>query len=167
MEERAERQRGRDRLVDAERRLKRIANEHQKHVDGHGGTYGECNDCGWQWPCPTYQWATATVTDVNCTWDLTDCEFEHDHFAAHPGTDTRDDGSALLAAVERRRQDPEFMARIRASIAEHKPILDRLADDEAACCCDRTTARLIVCPVHPERSPLRPDTRDDGEAGRG
>lgn len=24
------------------------------------------------------------------------------------------------------------------------------------CCCDRTTARLVVCPVHPEATPLPP-----------
>jgi len=37
---------------------------------------------------------------------------------------------AWLAAIEARRADPEFMASIQASIARHKPILDRLAEDD-------------------------------------
>ena len=38
-------------------RLDRIAYMHRKNVDEHGGTTGECTECGWQWPCPTYDWA--------------------------------------------------------------------------------------------------------------
>lgn len=49
----------------------RIADAHHKHVDGHGGTWGECNECGNGWPCPTYVWAT-TDRDPLATWDPAD-----------------------------------------------------------------------------------------------
>lgn len=49
----------------------RIAEAHHKHVDAHGGTWGECNECGHSWPCPTYAWAT-TDRDVNACWDPAD-----------------------------------------------------------------------------------------------
>jgi hypothetical protein len=49
----------------------RIAEAHHKHVDAHGGTYGECNECGNAWPCPTYVWAT-TDRDPLSTWDPAD-----------------------------------------------------------------------------------------------
>lgn len=51
----------------------RIAEAHHKHVDGHGGTWGECNECGNGWPCPTYVWAT-TGRDPLATWDPADDE---------------------------------------------------------------------------------------------
>ena len=60
-------------------RLQKIASMHVKYVDDHGGTDGFCNDCHWLWPCPTYRWATEEYVDVNCTWDLRDCGFDHDH----------------------------------------------------------------------------------------
>lgn len=49
----------------------RIAEAHHKHVDAHGGTYGECNECSNAWPCPTYVWAT-TERDPLATWDPAD-----------------------------------------------------------------------------------------------
>lgn len=39
-------------------RLARIAEAHHKNVDSHSGTFGECDECSWTWPCPTYIWAT-------------------------------------------------------------------------------------------------------------
>jgi hypothetical protein len=65
----------------AEDRLARIAETHSKQIDAHGGTWGDCNECGWTWPCPTYRWATAAdgTVSILCTWDLTECEFDHDH----------------------------------------------------------------------------------------
>lgn len=52
-------------------RLARIAEAHHKHVDQHGGTYGECNECNQSWPCPTYDWAT-TERHHLATWDPRD-----------------------------------------------------------------------------------------------
>lgn len=51
----------------------RIAEAHSKHVDEHGGTTGACNECNWNWPCPTYVWAT-TDRDPNGPWDPADDE---------------------------------------------------------------------------------------------
>lgn len=68
-------------------RLAKIAEFHCKNVDAAGGTDGDCNECGWLWPCPTHQWATAEHDSVSvlCTWALRDCEFEeHDHSTASP-----------------------------------------------------------------------------------
>lgn len=53
--------------------LARIAEAHAKYVDAHGGTWGECNECGAGWPCPTYVWAT-TDRDPLSTWDPADDE---------------------------------------------------------------------------------------------
>jgi len=53
------------------RRLGRIADAHHKHVDAYGGTWGECAECGEQWPCPTHAWAT-TDRDPLSTWDPAD-----------------------------------------------------------------------------------------------
>lgn len=56
-----------------------------------------------------------------------------------------------------RRNDPEFMRRLRERIEQDRDILDRLADPPssveqravaAGCCCGQISARLIVCPVH-------------------
>lgn len=40
------------------------------------------------------------------------------------------DTDKLVREIEKRRNDKEFMARIRASIERNKPILDRLAEDD-------------------------------------
>lgn len=53
-------------------RLARIAEAHQKCVDEHGGTDGDCNECGWTWPCPTYVWATTPRNPHVDTWDPSD-----------------------------------------------------------------------------------------------
>lgn len=45
-------------------RLERIASAHSKSVDEHGGTWGSCTECSWNWPCPTYHWATARDVDI-------------------------------------------------------------------------------------------------------
>jgi len=55
-------------------RLGRIAAAHKKWVDEHGGTDGTCIECGYNWPCPTYVWATDDSRDVNATWDPSDDE---------------------------------------------------------------------------------------------
>ena len=52
-------------------RLAKIAEAHHKYVDEHGGTDGGCNECGWNWPCPTYIWAT-TEQDTLAPWNPSD-----------------------------------------------------------------------------------------------
>jgi len=54
-------------------RLERIAEAHCKQVDDHGGTTGDCNECGWTWPCPTYVWSTSD-RDSLATWNPADDE---------------------------------------------------------------------------------------------
>jgi hypothetical protein len=54
-------------------RLARIAEAHSKDQAGHGMTSGNCNECNWSHPCPTYVWAT-TVRDLLATWDPADDE---------------------------------------------------------------------------------------------
>ena len=54
-------------------RLLRIAEAHHKNVDNAGGSWGDCNECGWSWPCPTHVWAT-TSRDVLAPWNPTDDE---------------------------------------------------------------------------------------------
>jgi len=54
-------------------RLGRIAAAHSKYVDQHGGTTGECVECGNRWPCPTYAWATEDRGPL-ATWDPADDE---------------------------------------------------------------------------------------------
>lgn len=67
-------------MFDADERLSRIALAHQKAVDDAGGTWGECTECGWVWPCPTYWWATEPhiVDPVLRTWDPKDEEVPDD-----------------------------------------------------------------------------------------
>ena len=66
-----------------EERLDKIAEMHSKQVGAGGTTSGDCNECGWLWPCPTYRWATELV-DVNCAWNLSDCALDHPHDHADP-----------------------------------------------------------------------------------
>lgn len=54
--------------MSTEARLARIAEAHYKYVYPDGGTLGECNECSWYWPCPTWTWA-ATERDPLSTWD--------------------------------------------------------------------------------------------------
>lgn len=70
----------------SEDRLAKIAEMHFQGQVGGGMTTGECHECGWSWPCPTYRWATEQGVGVSCTWDLRDCEFE-DH-AKHEKSST-------------------------------------------------------------------------------
>lgn len=60
-------------ITAAKNALARIAEAHSKHVDERGGTTGACNECNWNWPCPTYVWAT-TDRDPNGPWDPADDE---------------------------------------------------------------------------------------------
>jgi hypothetical protein len=60
-------------LLLIERRMQRIAEAHHKGVDAHGGTWGDCNECGHAWPCPTYAWATSDDRDPSlAAWDPMD-----------------------------------------------------------------------------------------------
>jgi RNA polymerase-binding transcription factor DksA len=52
-------------------RLARIEQAHHKRVDAHGGTFGECAECGERWPCPTFTWATQDRSPLAC-WDPKD-----------------------------------------------------------------------------------------------
>ncbi len=64
-------------------RLEAIARAHSKYVDAHGGTTGECFECGELWPCPTYLWAMDPTIQTICAWDARDCACEgHDHVAS-------------------------------------------------------------------------------------
>jgi len=54
-------------------RLARIAEAHRAYTGGGGLTNGDCNECGYRWPCPTYAWAT-TNRDPLATWDPDDDE---------------------------------------------------------------------------------------------
>lgn len=56
-------------------RLAKIADMHCEMKRG-GMTSGVCNECSWNWPCPTYRWATEDGIDISCTWDLAECAFE-------------------------------------------------------------------------------------------
>jgi hypothetical protein len=61
-------------------RLARIAEAHHKEVDAAGGTFGDCTECWWAWPCPTYAWATTDRDPVADPWDPnddTDTDKEH------------------------------------------------------------------------------------------
>lgn len=55
-------------------RLDKIASMHAKYTDAHGGTYGECTECGYRWPCPTYVWATQERDVALDPWDPADDE---------------------------------------------------------------------------------------------
>lgn len=54
-------------------RLLRIGEAHSKSVDSAGGTWGDCSECGWSWPCPTHVWATQ-ARDVLAPWNPSDDE---------------------------------------------------------------------------------------------
>jgi RNase adaptor protein for sRNA GlmZ degradation len=60
--------------------------------------------------------------------------------------------TAIAEYLTRRKSEVEFRQRLARRIEEDRRILERLAD-ECNCCCDRTTARLVVCPAHPEATP--------------
>jgi hypothetical protein len=49
-------------LIHRAMRTDKIAEMHRKNVDQHGGTWGDCNECGWAWPCPTYEAARSDST---------------------------------------------------------------------------------------------------------
>lgn len=53
-------------------RLDRIAQAHAKEVLEHGLTSGDCTECGWSWPCPTYVWATTDRDSVVDPWNPAD-----------------------------------------------------------------------------------------------
>lgn len=66
---------GQSRIVDTDpgARLSRIAEAHSKNPTAAGMTSGDCNECGWAWPCPTWIWAS-TGRDPLATWDPSDDE---------------------------------------------------------------------------------------------
>lgn len=59
----------------AEGRLARIAEGHEKNQYAGGLTDGECAECGWPHPCPTFIWAT-TERDPLAPWNARDDELE-------------------------------------------------------------------------------------------
>lgn len=62
-------------MATAEGRLSRIAEAHHKEIGIAGTTSGDCNECGWAWPCPTYRWATEPDLDpIFNTWDPNDAK---------------------------------------------------------------------------------------------
>lgn len=54
-------------------RLSRIAEAHSKNLTAGGMTSGDCDECGWSWPCPTYVWAT-TDREYSSVWNPADDE---------------------------------------------------------------------------------------------
>lgn len=56
---------------------------------------------------------------------------------------------AIAEYLTKRKSEVEFRQRLARRIEQDRRILDRLAV-ECQCCCDRTTARLVVCPAHPD-----------------
>jgi hypothetical protein len=87
-------------LLDSpEARLGRIAEAHSKHEGGGGLTSGDCNECGYHWPCPTYTWAT-TDRDPLATWDPADDEEEPHVTACQTGDLTPEAAEALEALTE-------------------------------------------------------------------
>ena len=51
---------------------KRIAEAHSKSKAPGGMTSGDCDECGWSWPCPTYRWASGEGDPTFSTWQLDD-----------------------------------------------------------------------------------------------
>lgn len=64
-------------------RADKIVEMHHKQVDAHGGTTGDCNECGWSWPCPTYEWARA--------------DSDRDPYGGQSAWDRNDDGGRAAA----------------------------------------------------------------------
>ncbi len=63
-------------LIHRAARADKIVGMHQKHVGPGGLTSGDCTECGYAWPCPTYEWAKPDSTRdwvVDC-WDPADDE---------------------------------------------------------------------------------------------
>lgn len=70
--------------VKLQQRLDRIAQAHSKEVVEGGLTSGNCNECNWSHPCPTYTWAT-TDRDSLAVWNPDDdAEAEDDPSENHP-----------------------------------------------------------------------------------
>ena len=57
------------------RKFDRIREAHSKHIDAHGRTSGECNECGLSWPCPTYTWVSTNKDPVMDTWAPSDYRY--------------------------------------------------------------------------------------------
>jgi hypothetical protein len=53
-------------------RLAKIAEAHSKDVGPGGLTSGDCAECSWSWPCPTYVWATSDRDPVIDCWNPAD-----------------------------------------------------------------------------------------------
>lgn len=67
--------------------------------------------------------------------------------------------TAIAEYLTKRKAEVEFRQRLARRIEQDRHILDRLAV-ECSCCCDRTTARLVVCPAHPEAHILPPGSTE-------
>jgi Arc/MetJ-type ribon-helix-helix transcriptional regulator len=57
--------------------------------------------------------------------------------------------TAIAEYLTKRKGEAEFARRLSLRIDQDRRILERLA---VQCCCDQITARLVVCPVHPDRT---------------
>jgi hypothetical protein len=53
-------------------RLDRIAEAHQRCIDTSGANSGDCQECGWTWPCPTQIWATDPRNPLVDCWHPSD-----------------------------------------------------------------------------------------------
>jgi hypothetical protein len=71
--------------------------------------------------------------------------------------------TAIAEYLAKRKSEVEFRQRLARRIEQDRRILDRL-DAECNCCCDQTTARLVVCPVHPRTRVTPPEVGTGGEA---
>ena len=62
---------------------------------------------------------------------------------------------AVADHIKARGADPAFRAHAQERADHDQRILMRLvtADPARSCCCDRTTARLVICPIHIEERP--------------
>lgn len=57
-------------------RLERVAEAHHQYVSDNGMVGSDCAECGWGWPCSTYEWVKAGSTrdPFHSCWDPSDDE---------------------------------------------------------------------------------------------
>lgn len=63
--------------------------------------------------------------------------------------------TAIGEYLTKRKAEGEFRQRLARRIEEDRRILERLSV-ECNCCCDRTDARLVICPAHPDAHIIPP-----------
>ena len=74
--------------------------------------------------------------------------------------------TAIAEYLTERKSEVEFRLRLARRIDQDRRILDRLSV-ECNCCCDRTTARRVVCPAHPDADRLSRVLQERPAAGMG